>query len=97
MTGQDENFILAIQVSQQQTLCEFSVESTHEDIKQKTNKQTKKLIYLILYFVHHFSRLGLGQLPDFPSKSTLKLLKLTKAAQILLWQQPVNHQCGEET
>lgn len=39
MTGQDEDFISAIQVSQQQTLCEFSGESTHEDIKQKTNKQ----------------------------------------------------------
>lgn len=95
MTGQDEDFISAIQVSQQQTLCDFSGESTHEDIKQ--NKQTKKLIYRILYFVHHFSRLVLEQLPDFPSKSTLKLLKLTKAAQILLWQQPVNYQCGEGT
>lgn len=40
MTGQDEDFISAIQVSQQQTLCDFSGESTHEDIKQKqTNKQ----------------------------------------------------------
>lgn len=40
MTGQDEDFISAIQVSQQQTLCDFSGESTHEDIKQ--NKQTNK-------------------------------------------------------
>lgn len=94
MTGQDEDFISAIQVSQQQTLCDFSGESTHEDIKQ--NKQTNKKADLS-YFVHHFSRLVLEQLPDFPSKSTLKLLKLTKAAQILLWQQPVNYQCGEGT
>lgn len=28
MTGQGEDFISAIQVSQQQTLCEFSEEST---------------------------------------------------------------------
>lgn len=38
MTGQDEDFISAIQVSQQQILCDFSGESTHEDIKQNKQK-----------------------------------------------------------